>query len=810
MTSTSYDPSTALSLYHTSRATTTTARLWAAEKLLHDFSQIGMFQFFEGPGPDPTGLLNYASNKIWMKTAAGVTAAQATFHVWLGDGLASDENNWVDLDQTTFQLWLQDSAASEAAAAKASATSAENAAEIATLLAGVAAVYATNAEMAAAASGIAANAIVLVLTDETQGSLAALYKKIAGVMVLQRVVGATGNIVDVRRFGIVGGSDETAKFEVMRQYLIANDGSTVVFRPGVTYQHRNPKFLCGVKNVTVIAYGAKFENLGRLDATGDSPLYCAVYLGAGSWNYQSTTAPTIDGGGNPLVATTSGYLLEDVAAGASTVTMTTTAEAANFVAGQNVLIYHGVRQAASAPPNPADWEYNVVESVNAGTGVVTLARPASHVYRKTQPESTTYSITWGKARIIPLNRANYNIAERITWLGGECIPSGEAWFDGGLLVTGALSVTIRDAKMGVFGPSMVKHLHVENCQSYGLNEIDKMIDELTFVDCHIHDLNQSTGVRDLVLEGGSVFGTICQVRARNVRFAGVDIKSNPTSGYKTQMGHDQFPCHHLRVENCVFYPDAASVSGLVAGNSTSFVADAVTATSIVVNAANASYAQIRQNIDVGQRITVGSGAAADVFTVTGYTFDGSGNMTILGYAMSSSPPAASATRSLWATTKVTFAGNRYVNRQVAWQPAEFYQRAYDMRANDNEYIFDLRDASANEYSLLGIPAEIIVDVIRPYTGSDTTVVLDMGLSGPGVSWGGAQINVKTAGRRVIGLGSTAGAVSGDTLNSLGNYRVASSIALYLQKSPAPPYGTYTDGAESSKPIVRVTVKVAKV
>lgn len=103
----SYDPSTALDLYNTSRETKAPARHWAGEKLLHDLGYIGFFAFFEGPGPDPTGLAGYASNKIWLKTTAGVTTSQGTYHVWLGATPATTEVNWVTLTPATYQVWLR-------------------------------------------------------------------------------------------------------------------------------------------------------------------------------------------------------------------------------------------------------------------------------------------------------------------------------------------------------------------------------------------------------------------------------------------------------------------------------------------------------------------------------------------------------------------------------------------------------------------------------------------------------------------------------------------------------------------------------
>jgi hypothetical protein len=80
------------------------------------------------------------------------------------------------------------SAASSATSASNNALLAVNSAEAAAALAGVTSTFTTKAAMDSGVGGIAANAYVLVLTDETHGDLPTVWRKIAGVMTYIRTV----------------------------------------------------------------------------------------------------------------------------------------------------------------------------------------------------------------------------------------------------------------------------------------------------------------------------------------------------------------------------------------------------------------------------------------------------------------------------------------------------------------------------------------------------------------------------------------------------------------------------------------------
>lgn len=89
-----YDPSTALSAYYLNRSERRTARLWAAEKLLHDLKEIGLVDFFEGAGSDPTAIEGYASNKLWLRVSSGITSAPGKIRAYDGVGDETLLSSW--------------------------------------------------------------------------------------------------------------------------------------------------------------------------------------------------------------------------------------------------------------------------------------------------------------------------------------------------------------------------------------------------------------------------------------------------------------------------------------------------------------------------------------------------------------------------------------------------------------------------------------------------------------------------------------------------------------------------------------------
>lgn len=101
-----YDPSTALSAYYTDRTERRLARLWATEKLLHDLRAVGIVDFFEGAGSDPTALDDYASDKIWLRVSSGVTEEPGEIRMYDGSGDATQLANWPELTAAALAAFI--------------------------------------------------------------------------------------------------------------------------------------------------------------------------------------------------------------------------------------------------------------------------------------------------------------------------------------------------------------------------------------------------------------------------------------------------------------------------------------------------------------------------------------------------------------------------------------------------------------------------------------------------------------------------------------------------------------------------------
>jgi hypothetical protein len=71
------------------------ARLWAVEKMAHDLQKLGIIDFFEGGGTDPTLISGYSVSKLWLKVEDGVTTTSGSLLMYAGAGDVTDVNNWI-------------------------------------------------------------------------------------------------------------------------------------------------------------------------------------------------------------------------------------------------------------------------------------------------------------------------------------------------------------------------------------------------------------------------------------------------------------------------------------------------------------------------------------------------------------------------------------------------------------------------------------------------------------------------------------------------------------------------------------------
>lgn len=104
-----YDPATALDAFYSDRTQRNIARLWAVETEIAKLAQLGILQYFAGSATNPTSLTGYASDKLWLRTSAGVTDEPGEVLRWSGVNPASNPDNWVALDREGFLAHLGES-----------------------------------------------------------------------------------------------------------------------------------------------------------------------------------------------------------------------------------------------------------------------------------------------------------------------------------------------------------------------------------------------------------------------------------------------------------------------------------------------------------------------------------------------------------------------------------------------------------------------------------------------------------------------------------------------------------------------------
>lgn len=84
--------------YPDTDSTRANARLWSIEKLALDLAAAGFVTLFKGAGTNPTTLAGYATSKLWLNSAAGVTDAPGVVRGYDGSGDATLVTSWPVLD----------------------------------------------------------------------------------------------------------------------------------------------------------------------------------------------------------------------------------------------------------------------------------------------------------------------------------------------------------------------------------------------------------------------------------------------------------------------------------------------------------------------------------------------------------------------------------------------------------------------------------------------------------------------------------------------------------------------------------------
>jgi hypothetical protein len=474
-----------------------------------------------------------------------------------------------------------------------------------------------------------------------------LVRGVAGATILSAGQSQAKAEVDVATaFGFQPSPADNGAAETrMRDHALAHPGSVYCFPGGATYDLSTPRFLYGVEDIEINAYGAAFRNtnagkFGYADVDG------SFYVGSGSVFH-----PMTPGNIDPRRAT-SGHLIDEAEAGDRRVRVQDPQALETFEVGGWVLLHWFSRQSVSFPPNPAYFEYAAVVAMDPGKGHIELDRPLQHSYRTTAPDhaadAKVYGTTTGRARILSLDRPDYRICKRFVLRGGRGIAAGvdrgrRYGYYGIVSIAGALHVELHDVEFNGFFPSMAREVLVNGSRFTDSSELDKLIERIEMRDCEIANIAQGAGVRRFEMTGGKLTSTPgrrvqSHIRARDIALHSVEVRSQSLHSGAAQLAFDAFAMDTVSVESCTFHPATDQGTALTFGGEIIFTPLAVTDATITIAHDDPRMEILIRAVDVGSSIVPveagGEGASkrgsTEAFFVTAITFTKGGDLVLHG------------------------------------------------------------------------------------------------------------------------------------------------------------------------------------
>jgi hypothetical protein len=194
-------------------------------------------------------------------------------------------------------------------------------------------------------------------------------------------------------FGVIadGATDNNTALLAIRDHMLSdNDKLWEIEAHGGTICYSDNRWLVDVKHVRIVGNNTEFRNLST-SATSNTarPLFQqAIFDGDIFTN---------------VFDVHQGVLINAADAGAGSVTATTAAEAAKITAGEWALVWGYDQQGFNGYlPNGRYFDWLLVESVNAGTGVITFAggNRLRNKYNTNWLDGVSGSVETGKPRII--------------------------------------------------------------------------------------------------------------------------------------------------------------------------------------------------------------------------------------------------------------------------------------------------------------------------------------------------------------------------------------------------------------------------
>lgn len=274
----------------------------------------------------------------------------------------------------------------------------------------------------------------------------------------------------------------------------------IFFEPSANpYKYTNNRWLLNVRSYSINAYGASFECQHGGPAGRDTrPL-----------NVRDLFDDFGDVGGTPTVFAEM-YRFDTAGPGGFSVAMTTTADAAEFAAGDRVVLFGFDQEFGGYVPNARYFEYKTVASVDEGAGTVSFTEQLQWLYDADwldYPGSAIGGAYFGKPRIIKLERENFTQPVYARIAGATFLQNSVATVSDRLKVVGTTVVLEDINARGGLIPSTSALTFYDRVRSLSC-EPDKFLDRLIIRDSEIGaeqgagqlNLISGTGINSITLE----------------------------------------------------------------------------------------------------------------------------------------------------------------------------------------------------------------------------------------------------------------------------------------------------------------------
>jgi len=613
-------------------------------------------------------------------------------------------------------------------------------------------------------------------------------------------------------FGAVGDcqADDTAALIKMRDSLLAQQaadrtntiGFTIESPAGKCYKYTNNRWTWGLRRLKLLFHGSSIQNVSNSNWTEDKMVFYsnryAFYTIA--YNARLHSTPTI-----------SGSLIETAPIGSRLVTLKDPSDISGFKAGGWALVYSYDQQMGGVggfPPNPRYYDYVKIISITGQTLMLDRALTGDH--RADYPEVPNRDSTYGRARIIQLDR-DIPFCESLEIDGVKTLNNPNITPDTAknyFMVIDTYNLTITNSEIYSLSPSITHSVVVRNTK-IDYTEPDKIIDSFLFENCDIRRAAGATGVKDMQVNGGKIEGML-YMAPRNLKIDHVVLNGKTFKGQEDRVGGDYaityatnlfaMPVRSLEIVNSTLtgknnpadrlFADQRPIDLKVDG-STVTVSKEGTVKAPLAQKATQDFLNC---LEVDKPVVV---TAYPPDNVPGFgtprSIRGDSSDAIIDFTFSRAIEPGYELNCI-RVAKIDLQNNTYSD-WVTKPETQFLTRSrlpkalavnYESRIADggerSTQTFGTMNSSGLDLPIQGIVKRIIIDVTKPYTGPSPSAVATFAMDSNLPTGIRETINLMVAGRREISDTAVAGAQQGDIISAL-NHQLVKSLGITYGKSP---------------------------